>query len=183
MPVSTETVAFIAASGAIAGALVGSVAGGVGDFRLERAREKRRAMVGARMVRAELATAAGRLKAIEDEGVWWDFYEFPMRAWATYEDALTARLEDVETVTQAVMGLTVISERMAKRPRTGPPGSTPVTDTDAVHRVRGDATAAHNALAKLAGSEPVVGLLHDDPPPVIEPPASDVGTSDPEPSA
>src|SRR5438105_11466197 len=107
MAVGTEAVAFIAAGGAVVGALIGSVAGGAVDFSMERVRERRRAKVGARMVRVDLTLAASRLKAIEDERKWWDFYDFPMSAWSVYEDALAARLssEELKPVTQAVGGL------------------------------------------------------------------------------
>jgi membrane protein YqaA with SNARE-associated domain len=67
MAVSAETVALIAAGGTAVGALIGSTTGGLVDFWLDRARERRRAKVGARMVRADLALAASRLKAMEDE--------------------------------------------------------------------------------------------------------------------
>jgi hypothetical protein len=87
-----------------------------------------------------------------------------MRAWGVYEDALTARLgaEDVKRVNQAVIGLTALSDAMAKRPR---PDArlpyTPVTATADVRRVREEATAAYNALAHLAEETRIAGLLHE----------------------
>jgi hypothetical protein len=163
MAVSTESVALIAAAGTAVGALIGSATGGVMDFWLDRARERRRAKVGARMVRAELAMAASRLKAIEDEKKWWNFYEFPMPAWSVYEDALTARLkpDKLEPVTQAVLGLRVVTDaaRAAGRHPTLP--YQPYEDSATVRRVREEATAGYNALASLAGERKVSGLLHD----------------------
>jgi hypothetical protein len=164
MAVSTEAVALIAAGGTAVGALIGSVAGGAVDFSLDRARERRRAKVGARLVRVDLALASSRLKSMEDERKWWDFYEFPMPAWGLYEDALTARLtsDELEPVTQAVGGLRAMTDaaRVAPREPTGL-GYQVLDKTVDIKGVREQATAAYNALGRLADEAKVSGLLHD----------------------
>ncbi len=71
--VSTETVAWIAAGGAVAGALIGSAAGGAVSFALERTRERRRAFAGARLVRLDLSLTASALRDAEHDGKWWEF--------------------------------------------------------------------------------------------------------------
>src|SRR5262249_14806907 len=66
--VSAETVAWIAVGGTAIGALLGSTTGGVVDFVLERLRERREAMVGARLVRLDLAMAGPFLKGFGEDG-------------------------------------------------------------------------------------------------------------------
>jgi ABC-type transport system involved in cytochrome c biogenesis permease subunit len=78
--VSAETVAWIAAAGTAAGALIGSAAGGIVGFTLERARERRRAFAGARLVRLDLSLTASALRDAEHDAKWWVFRDVdPMR--------------------------------------------------------------------------------------------------------
>jgi uncharacterized membrane protein YccC len=90
---STETVAWIAAGGAVAGALIGSAAGGVVSFALERVRERRHALAGARLVRLDLSLVASALRDAEHDSKWWVFRDIdPMPAWSRYAETLSIRL-------------------------------------------------------------------------------------------
>jgi hypothetical protein len=166
MAASTETVAWIAAAGATAGALVGATVGGLVDYALDRLRERRDAKVGARLVRLDLALAARQLKEAEQDGKWWVFFNTRMPGWEKHRVSLTARLEhdDFERVTQAVAELERFGEDMKQAPLdTGASFRTVSPSTGALRTMRSNATAAHNALAKLAGGErlPDGHLLHE----------------------
>ena len=89
---STETVALIAAGGAILGALIGAASGGVVDYLLERQREKRRAKIGGRLVRLDLREVVTTLRGAETTGRWAPAVGLAMRAWPQYQDALSAQL-------------------------------------------------------------------------------------------
>jgi hypothetical protein len=173
--ISGETVAWIAVIGTTAGALIGATAGGVVDFVVERRRERRRALIGARLTMLDLTLAASRLKSAEEDGQWWTFYEMPMAAWKTYQDALSARLkpDEFEVVTQAVAELEALGRLIQQAPI--PPGARyrdVQSSLPAIHQMRVNATRAHKVLARLAKSPSVTGLLHegDDPPGSSSPP-------------
>jgi hypothetical protein len=164
--VSGETAAWIAVLGALGGALIGATVGGIVDFILDRVRERREAMVGARLARADISTAASYLKDAEDNGQWWVFFETPMEGWHAHRPALSGRLtpEEFEVVSQSVMEL----ERFGKAMRQSPfqPGSPyeelPEASLRRLNDMRTDATAAFNTLQRLAGGERITtGLLHD----------------------
>ena len=110
--------------------------------------------------------AASRLKTIEQQREWWSFHELPMKAWDLYEDALTARLDpkSLKAVTQAVVSLRTISDSIRVALAKPPPLSyVDVTESTAqIRKMREEATAAYNALAKLAEEAKVSGLLHED---------------------
>jgi len=166
MAASTETVAFIAAGGAIVGSIVGSTVGGTMDFVLDRLREGRRGRVGARMVRVDLSMAASRLKNMEERKRWWTTTELPMNSWKLYEDALTARLDpdSLRAVTHSVVGLQTLSDSMQATFRRVTPTMEYIDvsrEVKEIHGLRKDATAAYNALANLAGDRTVAGLLPD----------------------
>jgi hypothetical protein len=167
--VSGETAAWIAVLGALGGGLIGATAGGLVDFILERVRERREAMVGARIVRSDLAMAASQLKPAEADGKWWVYFETPMEGWEAHRTALSASLtpEQFEVVTQAVVEL----ERFGKMMEVAPiaPGASyrevaSATSVKALRTMRSNATAAFNTLQGLAGGERITeGLLHDKP--------------------
>jgi hypothetical protein len=91
--VSSETVAWIAAGGTAAGALIGSTAGGLVSFAVERARERRRAFAGARLVRLDLSLTASALRDAEHDSKWWVFRDVdPMLAWTEFSEILSVRL-------------------------------------------------------------------------------------------
>ena len=165
MGASNELVAAIAAGGAALGALVGATAGGLVDFVLERKREKRQALVGARLTRLDLSLAASTLKSSEDDGKWWVWYETPMPAWDTYRDALSARLsaDDLVVVTQSVAELDRFGKGMKEAPIA--PGAAyrdVASSLEHLNKMRRNATAAHEVLATLANAKAEPGLLHDD---------------------
>lgn len=162
--VSAQTVAWIAVIGATGGALIGATAGGLVDFLLERARERRDAKVGARLVRLDLAVAADQIKAAEGEYKWWTFYNTRMEGWQAHRASLAARVDDddFELITQAVAELQRFHEDMQQAPLV-PDASFRLlspTSVEALQRMRRNATVAYNALATLAKGKTVEGLLH-----------------------
>jgi hypothetical protein len=178
--VSAETAAWIAVVGAIGGALVGATAGGGITFLLERIRQRREAVVGARLVRNDLFVAATQLKSGEDGGKWWIFYEMSMEGWHAHRAALAAELtpEQFEVVSHAVIRLELLSkvlnglltehlkaEQINEPP--DPPGAIAmaITEDAKLRQFRVNATAAYNTLQSLAGGETIdSGLLSDEPP-------------------
>jgi hypothetical protein len=169
--VSSETVALIAAAGTAAGALIGSTSGGVIQFRLDRAREKRRAFAGARLVRLEISLTASALRDAEHDAKWWVFWDDdPLPAWEAYAEALSVRLtpDEFEAVTQSVWEMSRFSEEIRKAPMDDPNGGYWTLSPKAVGKLkdmRANATAAFNALAKIAKDPDVVEagkLLHED---------------------
>jgi hypothetical protein len=169
MPVDTDTVAWIAAAGTAAGALIGSAAGGLVSFALERARERRKALAGARLLRLDLSLTASALRDAEHDQKWWVFRDVePMPSWSEYADTLTVRLtpEQLEDVTQSVSELLRYSREIQKAPRSASVPYWELSDKElrAVHTMRGNATKAFNALAEVAQDPEVVPkgeLLHD----------------------
>ncbi len=167
---SSETVAYIAAAGTAVGALIGAATGGVVSFRLDRAREKRRAKVGARLVRLDLSLLASALRDAEHDQRWWVFRDDDVLAsWSEYAEAIAPRLspQDFEDVTQSMSDLTRFSREIRRTPR---PANQPYWDLDrpkmqeALVKWRAEATKAHNALAGLAGEKPLAEgeVLHQD---------------------
>lgn len=175
--VSGETAAWIAVVGALGGALIGATVGGIVDFILERVRERREALVGARLVRDDIAIAASLLKEAEDDGKWWVWFETPMDGWHAHRTALGARLtpEEFEVVTQSVVELERLGKAMDQSPIQPGSGYRDIPAADKLRVMRGDATAAFNTLQRLAGGERIdTGLLHDtrrepSPPAGVEP--------------
>lgn len=164
MPVSAETVAYIAAGGTAVGALIGATAGGVVDLLMARSTVKRRAKVGARLVRGDLAMAASHLRSAEKDGRWWVYYDTNMQAWEEYRDALADRLNDadMETVSQSTMELAHFHEKLERAPEP-PAGYRSLPKSGPALRImRENATKAWNALAGPAEGETITGLLHED---------------------
>lgn len=168
--VSTETVAWIAAGGAVAGALIGSAAGGVVSFALERAHERRRALAGARLVRLDLSLTASALRDAEHDAKWWEFRDVdPMPAWTEYAETLSVRLSPIqfEDVTQSVSELSRFSKHIRDTPRARqePYWTLSQSAVDRLRDMREHATSAFNALAKVAEDPEIVPagqLLHQD---------------------
>jgi hypothetical protein len=178
--VSAETAAWIAVLGAIGGALIGATAGGFVDFLLARVRERREAVVGARLVRNDLFVAASQLKSAEDSGKWFLMYELEMAAWHTHRTALAAKLtpEQYEVVSQAVSRLELLTkwlnaiiagqiptakiDEIRDKPRVV---WMPVGEDAQLRQFRVNATAAYNTLQRLSGGERIQsGLLFDEQP-------------------
>lgn len=171
--VSAETVAWIAAAGTAAGALIGSTAGGVVGFALDRARERRRAFAGARLVRLDLSLTASALRDAEHDSRWWVFRDVdPMMAWSTYAEALSVRLSaaQFEAVTQSVSELSRFSRHIRDAPRDPavPYWTLAPESVEKLREMREHATRAFNELGPLAQDADVVAdgsLLHDEQPP------------------
>lgn len=166
--VSAETVAWIAAGGTAAGALIGAATGGVVRFVLDRAQERRRAFAGARLVRLEISLTASALRDAEHDGKWWVFWEAdPLPAWERYAEALSVRLTpaEFEAVTQSVSEMSRFSKHVRETPMDGHGYWTLNAEAVRLLRdMRAKATAAHNALAKIAKDPdvtPAGKLLHD----------------------
>jgi hypothetical protein len=167
---SAETVAWIAAGGTAVGALIGSTAGGLVSHALERARDRRRALAGARLVRLDLSLTASAIRDAEHDKKWWTFRDVDaIPAWAEYADTLSARLspEEFEDVTQSVSELTRFAREIQRAPR-GPSErywwELPPAMIPKLTVMRENATKAYNALANVAKDHPVPPgqLLHDD---------------------
>jgi hypothetical protein len=167
--VSSETVAWIAAGGTAAGALIGSTAGGLVSFAVERARERRRAFAGARLVRLDLSLTASALRDAEHDSKWWVFRDVdPMLAWTEFSEILSVRLSPAQfdDVTQAVSELSRFSKhiRETPRPREQPYWTLPDSTVDRLRDMRANATKAFNSLAAVAKDPDVVPagqLLHE----------------------
>ena len=164
---AVETVAWIAAAGAVLGALIGASTGGAVDFVMERMREGRDAKVGARLVRLDLALAASQLKQTEEDGRWWVFFNTRMDGWAVHKTSLTARLDndDFETVTQAVAELERFGADMRQAPLEEGASFRVIPDSalPQIRAMRTNATKAFNALAPIAEGATTNRLLHDQP--------------------
>lgn len=90
--VSTETVALIAGGAGVLGGVLGALAGGVPDYLLQRGRSNARAKAGARLLRTDLAVAAGILGRAAIERVW-DVGIVPrIEVWEEYRDTLALAL-------------------------------------------------------------------------------------------
>jgi hypothetical protein len=165
--VSTEAVAWIAAGGTAAGALIGSTAGGVVNFVLERARERRRAYAGARLVRLDLSLMASALRDAEHDARWSVFRDVdPMTAWTEYAEVLSVRLSGAqfEDVTQSVSERFSMHIRQVPRADEEPYWTLPPSTLEKVRDMREHATNAFNALAKVSRDDdrvPVGQLLHE----------------------
>lgn len=168
--VSTETVAWIAAGGAVAGAFIGSAAGGLVSFTLERARERRRALAGARLVRLDLSLTASALRDAEHDGRWWVFRDVdPMPAWTEYAEILSVHLSALqfEEVTQSVSEMSRFSKHIRDTPRNADEPYWTLTPAalEKLRDMREHATKAFNALSRVAQDAnlvPAGQMLHDD---------------------
>lgn len=162
MTVSTESVAIIAASGAILGALVGASAGGIVNAKLDRIRERRDARAGARLVRADLDAIAQQLEEAEATGRWFCFFSAQMKGWEAHRVSLSARLDepDLRRVTRAVMELERFHVDMVQAALE--PGTTyrdVAANHDALRRMRQNATDAYNVLSHEAKGKNTSGIL------------------------
>lgn len=163
---SNLTIAVIAATGTALGAVVGGTVNGIVKTLQDRGAIKRRATVGARLVRRDLAVADHFLLLAADERKWWQFYDVGLAAFDRYEDVLVHKLSaaEVETVTQAVVELVKLDAGMRVTPQAEAGlahwdlGEASLT---AIKRMRKNNAAAYNALAKLAGQPAIPGLIHD----------------------
>lgn len=140
------------------------------SFGLERVRERRNALAGARLVRLDLSLMASALRDAEHDGKWWVFRDVdPMPAWNRYAETLSVRLSPAqyEDVTQSVSELSRFSKHIHNAPRTSSEPFWPLSppDVEALRHMRENSTKAFNALANLAKDDDVVPsgkLLHDD---------------------
>lgn len=142
--------------------LWGVAAGGLVDTMLESRRERARAKAGARLVAHDLDTAATVLKSLEDDAMWFPFQQIEMVAWPEYRDVLALRLtnDQFDSVSGTVTGIVYFmqgGQAMHER-KLGQPSLLSPAAVKQAHRARADMTEAYNALAKLAGHEPVVSL-------------------------
>ena len=149
------------------GAIVGATAGGTVEAVLEGRREAARAKAGARLVAGDLAMADSRLKSIEGDRKWWVFMELKIRAWEEYRDVLAVRLsnEEFEAVSQAVVGLTELGDKMPSDLLAKHGGRFIKLQESAVEAfgpIRREAADAYNALSELGGHPRVEGTIHGD---------------------
>ena len=146
------------AIGAVGGALVGATAGGIIEWLLGTRREKALAKAGARLVAGEIAGAESQLAAAQHSGQWLAFYGVPIDSWIEYRDVLAMKLSqsDFEAVSQAVMVLEAVRQKMLESPRfkeeVAKNGFHPV-DPQKIRPIREEAASAYNALAGLAGHD------------------------------
>jgi hypothetical protein len=163
IPFALATAAWTALA-AMGGALVGAVAGGLVDAILNVLREKSLAKAGARLVASDIAMADSRLKAAEQEGKWWRFYELPTSSWPEYRKVLATSLgnDEFESVSQAAVSFQLLSDHFPKAPAFSDPNVNFVEiKPETIGPVRADAAAAYNALAELAGHDQVKDRIHE----------------------
>jgi hypothetical protein len=164
--VSGETAAWIAATRAVLGGLIGAVAGAFARYGLDVLRQRREAKVGARLVRLDLTLAGGQMKDAEGTGQGWVFFSTRMDAWTAYQASLVGALKEreFEIVTQSISELERFESDMKQAPLV--PGATyrQLSDgsREALRRMRENATAGYNALAKLANASETPGLMHEE---------------------
>jgi hypothetical protein len=167
--VSGDVVALIAAGGTAAGALIGSAAGGVADFILDRAKERRRALAGARLVRLELSLMASTIRDSEHDSKWWVFSDqSPASSWGRYAESIGPSLtpDEFEAVTQAISDMDRFATHIAGAPKAPDVPYWDLSDkaVSGLQAMRAGATSAYNALANVAKDQPMAPgeLLHDD---------------------
>jgi hypothetical protein len=152
------------AIGAVGGALVGATAGGIVDWLLGLRRENALAKAGARLVAGELSGAESQLASAHHIGKWWPFYGIPIESWKQYQDVLAVKLsqEDFEAVSQAVLALEHLRQKLPETPRfkkeVGESGFLAVEPQE-IEPIRKDAATAYNALSELAGHKPEGDLI------------------------
>jgi hypothetical protein len=153
------------AIGAVGGALVGATAGGLVDWLLGLRRERSAAKAGARLVAGDIASAESQIAVAEKSGEWLGFYGHPIASWSNYRDVLAVKLssEDFEAVSQAVMVLEGIRQKLPDSPRgareIAEKGFISLDDPATLTPIRHEAAKAYNALAELAGHEPEGDLI------------------------
>jgi hypothetical protein len=154
------------AIGAVGGALVGATAGGIVDWLLGHRRERASAKAGARLVAGDIASAESQFEVAETSGEWWGFYGHPITSWDDYRDVLAVTLpnDDFETVSQTVIVLEALRQKLPASPR----GSEEIAQqgflkisepSKALNPIRREAAKAYNALAGLAGHDQVGDLI------------------------
>lgn len=158
--VSAITVAWIAVAGTLLGSLIGATAGGVVDYILERNQTRKRAMVGARLVRLDLSVAAQKMKFAETDRTWVRHYDTAMIAWSKYEDALAHELdgESFKVISEAAIGLAWFDETFLGTLKDTDHFELNEKSVTQIEGLRKEITKAYNTLASLA-CEPTVDLL------------------------
>jgi hypothetical protein len=164
--ITTTTVAWIAVVGAVGGALVGTCAGALVDYVLQRGRENRTARVGARLVRIDLAGAAGTLQFAVQEKKWHPFLGVTLPAWREYRAVLAGRLSDEEykPVANAVLRLEQMEQQFERILKAAPVVEAENLSDEVIGNLRGlrnDIHQAFDALARLAGENAGLPAIPD----------------------
>jgi hypothetical protein len=128
-------------------------------------RDTRLAKAGSRLLAAQLKTADAVLGTVEAEGMWVRFYGLPMSAWPEYRGVLAAKLgnRDFDSVAECVPALAQFGEDMQNSPAWDEDTAAIRLPARAVGRLgelRSGAANAYNALAGLAGHDPVGDRIH-----------------------
>lgn len=151
-----------AAISAVGGALVGATAGGIVDYLLRQASEKRLATTGARLVAADLKRSDGHLQGMVESGKWTETARIPASNWLEYRAVLAGRLdggafEGVARIMIALDDLSYVRERPGVKP--GQEVQLPAETIKDIETLRTNLTSTYNALADLGGLKRVTGHL------------------------
>jgi hypothetical protein len=163
LPLALSTQGWTAAA-AIGGALIGATAGGVVERWGERIRSRRLAKAGARLLAIDLEIADDCLLDALNGGELKLYYEFGVPAWAEYRKVLAEELGDFEfrAVAEAAMSIDIIRKHTSDAD-----GFTDEERYDRVAQhlnvgnVRDLVAAGYNALAGIAGHQPVTGTIQE----------------------
>lgn len=145
--------ALVSASGALLGVLIG----GVINWRLQRASERRReenlARAGARLVRAELMAGADALELAADEGSWRQSRKLQADAWVSYREHLATTLdpERWDIVAQGVLTFEALAARLE---RLSGPGATLEVPEQLRSDIRAKCRPIREAIRGLACDAP-----------------------------
>jgi hypothetical protein len=180
--VNTDGTDWLTPAATLLAVLIGGALSLLGQYLLTRSRQKGAAKAAARVLQGDLGIAASRMKDIvEDDPRWFGFDDLRLAHWTESQGALALELSaaEWEVVQQSALELRWVTEKMELALGPGGPfegqRTIPLDDQETMDSMRkgwDNATKAYNALAPLAGTEPVTGLLHKD----LEP----VGKGEPE---
>jgi hypothetical protein len=155
--------------------LIGGALSVLGQHLLTRSRQNGEAKAAARVIQGDLGMVASRLKDMAvDDPRWFAFEDLRLAHWTESQGALALELDsaDWEAVQQSALECRWITEKMEIAFAPGGPlegqNATPLDEEFMASVKKGwmNATNAYNALAQLAKSERVRGLLHEDLKPV-----------------
>ena len=139
----------VSTGGALLGVMVGGVLNGVVQASSDRARQRRLAHAGVRLVRGELGEIEAVLSSTVDHRVWRRAALLPQNAWKDYREVLAQQLPDGlwETVAGAMLRVQRIHTRLEHVGGAGPT-SDPLSD-ELLRQVTDTRTEVNKALRVL----------------------------------
>jgi hypothetical protein len=175
MVVNTGGTDWLTPAATLLAVLIGGALSVFGQYLLTHGRQKGEAKAAARVVQGDLGVAASILKNIVvDDHRWFGFHDLRLPHWAEQQGSLALKMSAAnwEVVSQSALESRWLSESMERAFAPGGPheGAPFVAlSENAIGKMRlswENATKAYNALAALAETEPVAGLLHEELEPV-----------------